>query len=407
MEIYKVGGSVRDRLLGRPAKDCDWVVVGATAQQLEADGYRRVGTDFPVFLHPVTKEEYALARTERKTAPGHKGFEVDAAADVSLEEDLRRRDLTINAIAEAQDGTIIDPYGGQKDLAAGVLRHVSPAFVEDPLRVLRVARFAARFQFSVAPETLALMKDIAATDELATLTPERIWTEWQRALTEQTPRRFIEVLRECGALEKLFPDIDRLFGVPQPPKYHPEIDTGVHMLLVMDQAARLTDDPRIRFAALMHDLGKGTTPTEQWPGHRGHEERGVELINACCARYKVPTEYHDLAVVVARYHTHCHRAQELRAATLLDVLEGVDAFRRVDRFDQFLIACEADARGRTGLEQRSYPQTQLLRDARAAAEGVDVRDLAGQDLSGEKIATQLRQRRVEAIARLHPPTRFA
>ncbi len=388
---------MRDRLLGRPEKDCDWVVVGATPAQLETAGYRRVGHDFPVFLHPQTHEEYALARTERKTAPGYRGFEVNASADVSLEEDLQRRDLTINAMAEDPHGNIIDPHGGQRDLAGRILRHVSPAFTEDPLRVLRVARFAARFQFVVAPETLELMRDIADSQELATLAPERVWTEWQRALTEASPRRFIEVLRECNALVQLLPELDRLFGVPQPEKHHPEVDTGVHILLVMDQAARLTDDPQIRFAALMHDLGKGTTPPEIWPSHRGHEARSVELVGACCRRYRVPKNYRDLAIQVARYHSHCHRAQELRPSTVLEMLEGLDAFRRVERFDQFLIACEADARGRRGLEQRAYPQVQLLRGARAAAAAVNVRDLSAQNLAGESIATRLRQRRLQAI----------
>lgn len=395
MEVYKVGGAVRDSLLGRAVKDRDWVVVGATAAELESAGYRQTGKDFPVFLHPETHEEYALARTERKTGPGYKGFEVSASADVTLEEDLRRRDLTINALAENSTGDIIDPFGGRRDLELGILRHISPAFIEDPLRVLRVARFAARFNFKVAPETMELMTEISASGELETLVAERIWGEWDRSLVEPRPRLFVEVLHECGALARLAPELAKLFGVPQPEKYHPEIDTGLHILLVLDRVAELSKEGAVRFAALFHDLGKGETPEEQWPSHRGHEERSVQLIERYCKRYKVPNYYRSLAVLVARYHSHCHRAAELRPATLLKVLEETDAFRRPPRFEQFLLACEADARGRKGLEERPYSQADVLRTARQVANAVSVKDLVG--LTGEKIREHLRERRVQAL----------
>jgi tRNA nucleotidyltransferase (CCA-adding enzyme) len=395
MEVYKVGGAVRDELLGLAVKDRDWVVVGTTAETLEASGYRRVGKDFPVFLHPDSHEEYALARTERKTGPGYKGFEIHAAPDVTLEDDLRRRDLTINAIAENVDGQIIDPFNGREDLERGILRHVSPAFVEDPLRVLRVARFAARFGFSVAPETMALMSGISASGEIESLVAERAWTEWDKALGETSPRTFIEVLRECGALSRLCPELEKLFGVPQPAKYHPEIDTGIHILLVLDLATELSAEREVRFAAMVHDFGKGETPREQWPGHRGHEERGVDLIRAFCDRYRVPNHYRDLAVLVSRYHSHCHRAAELRPATILKVLEGTDAFRQPERFERFLLACESDARGRAGLEGQAYFQADILRSAQAAADAISVSDLAG--LPGGEIGERLHERRVKAI----------
>ena len=360
MQIYLVGGAVRDKLLGLEVKDRDYVVVGATPEDMVAQGFRPVGADFPVFLHPETKEEYALARTERKTGRGYKGFTVYAAPDVTLEDDLRRRDLTINAMAEAPDGALIDPFGGAEDLRNGVLRHVSDAFSEDPVRILRVARFAARFAdmgagdsepcFKVADATNALMQRMVADGEVDALVAERVWAELERALATVRPSIFFQVLRACGALDRLFPEIAALFGVPQPPKHHPEIDTGVHVMLVIDQAARLSPDTRVRFAALMHDLGKGTTPPADWPRHIGHEAAGTKLVTEFCRRLRVPNDYRDLGLLVARYHTHCHRAAELKPTTLLDTLEALDAFRRPERVEMFVLACEADARGRTGFE---------------------------------------------------------
>lgn len=400
MELYLVGGAVRDKLLGEPVGDADWVVVGATEQQLLGLGYQRVGKDFPVFLHPQTHEEYALARTERKTAPGYKGFTINASPEITLEQDLERRDLTINAIAADPDGNLVDPFGGQADLEARVLRHVSAAFVEDPVRVLRVARFAARFAhhgFTVAAETLALMRDIVAAGEMDALVPERVWQETHKALQTSRPDRFLEVLRECGALQAVFPELDALWGVPQPPRWHPEIDTGKHMLLVMRAVASLSHDTRVRFAALTHDLGKGTTPPEQWPSHRGHEQRSAELLEALCVRLRVPNDHRDLALIVALYHGRCHRAGEMRANKILRLLEDCDALRRPDRFELFLLACEADARGRTGLEDRPYPQAQLLRNAVAAANQVSVRDIDTEGLDGPAIGARLHQARVAAI----------
>lgn len=402
MKTFLVGGAVRDRLLGLPVLERDWVVVGARPQDLIDRGFRPVGRDFPVFLHPQTGEEYALARTERKTGPGYHGFAVHASPEVTLEEDLARRDLTINAIAEdPETGQLIDPWGGRSDLAARRLRHVSPAFVEDPLRVLRVARFAARFAglgFEIAPGTLDLMRTIVDRDELAALPAERIWQETQRALALPMPRMFFETLRECGALRRVFPEIDALFGVPQPATWHPEIDTGVHTMMVVDQAAALSDDPRVRFAALVHDLGKGTTPPEQWPRHAGHEARGVKLLDRLCARLKIPNDYRELARLVARHHGVVHRAAEIRTTTLLDLLEHVDAFRRPERFVQFLKACEADMRGRTGFEQRPYPQADILARARAAAAAVRLPPEKTERLEGPQVAERYRQARLAAIA---------
>ena len=401
MEIYLVGGSVRDKHLGLPVTDHDWVVVGATPEQMQALGYRQVGSDFPVFLHPETHEEYALARTERKTAPGYKGFAVHATPDVSLEEDLRRRDLTINAMAETPAGELIDPFGGRADLENRVLRHVSPAFAEDPVRILRLARFAARFAdlgFRVAEETLALMRTMVAAGEVDALVPERVWTELVRALGEMRPSRFFEILRSCGALARLLPEIDRLFGVPQPVEHHPEVDTGVHTMLVVDQAARLSADAEVRFAALVHDVGKGITPQDDWPRHIEHEARGVPLVEALCARLKAPNEFRELAVLVTRYHLHYHRAAELRPATLLDTLQALDAFRRPERFEQFLLACEADARGRPGYEQRDFAQPRILRAAHAAAAPISAARLTEQGLQGAAIGEALRRLRIAAIA---------
>lgn len=400
MKIYRVGGAVRDRLLGRPVTDQDWVVVGATPKQLEDLGYIRVGKDFPVFLHPHTHEEYALARTERKIAPGYKGFRFDTSREVSLEDDLRRRDVTINAMAEDPDGRIIDFFGGRSDLAHGVLRHVSPAFAEDPVRILRVARFAARFGFRVAGETLRLMRHVVESGEVDALVPERVWAELEKALSEPKARLFFEVLRECGALHPLFPEIDRLYGVPQPAEPHPEIDTGLHTMMVLDQATRLSEDTRVRFAALVHDLGKGTTSKEAWPRHLGHESRSVELIEGLCRRYRIPNDYRELAVLVAKYHGHCHRAAGLRPSTLLRTLQALDAFRRPGRFHQFLLACEADARGRRGREDSPYPQAEIFRSAFEAAAGIDTRVLVDQGFEGAAIGREVERERIRVIARL-------
>jgi tRNA nucleotidyltransferase (CCA-adding enzyme) len=400
MEIYLVGGAVRDKLLGRPIEERDYVVVGTTPENLLAQGYRPVGKDFPVFLHPHTQEEYALARTERKIGPGYKGFKVYAAPDVTLEEDLQRRDLTINAIAQTFDGTLIDPFGGQRDLEQGILRHVSPAFAEDPVRILRVARFAARFGFDVAPETLTLMKQMTAAGEVDYLVPERVWKELEQALAELYPRRFFEMLRACGALARIFPEIERLFGVPQPKRYHPEIDTGIHTLKVLEIASQLSQDTQVRFAALTHDLGKGETPANEWPHHYGHGERGVALVLALCERLRIPKSYCDLAVHVAHYHNQAHLAQELRPGTLLKLLNSVDAFRRPHRFEQFLLACEADARGRAGLEDRLYPQAHWLRSAFHAAAAVTAQPLVAAGLQGKAIAQELQQRRIATIKHL-------
>jgi len=400
MKVYQVGGSVRDRLLGRPGKDCDWVVVGATPEEMHRLGYLQVGKGFPVFLHPQTKEEYALARTERKTGPGYTGFAVHASPDVSLEDDLRRRDLTVNAMAVDDKGQLIDPFGGQDDLKAGILRHVSQAFVEDPVRLLRVARFAARLEFRVADETMALMAAMVRNGEVDALVPERVWAELQGALGTVAPPVFFQVLRACGALARLFPEIDNLYGVPQSPRAHPEVDTGVHVMMVLAQSARLSSDPRVRFAALTHDLGKGTTPREEWPKHRGHEDRGVELVKTLCDRYRAPRDFRDLAVVTARYHGQCHDALALEPAGLLDLISNVDGLRRPERFEQFLIACEADSRGRSGFEDIPYPQAALCRAALNAAAGVDTAALAGRGLKGEAIAREVRRLRLEAIARI-------
>lgn len=401
MKVYLVGGAVRDKLLGLPVQDRDWVVVGATPEQMVAQGYKPVGADFPVFLHPNTKEEYALARTERKQGHGYKGFTVYSAPDVTLEDDLRRRDLTINAMAEDEQGGLVDPYGGAADLRAGILRHVSDAFAEDPLRVLRVARFAARFasrKFHVAGETVALMRQMAGSGELSHLVPERVWQEVERALGEPSPARFFSVLRECGALVVLFPELEALFGVPQPAEHHPEIDTGVHILMVLEAAARLTPDPRARFAALTHDLGKGTTPRAEWPKHYGHEERSVDLVRQLCTRLRVPNEFRDLALAVARHHGVMHRIDELRPGTVLELIESVDFLRRPERLDPFLAACEADFRGRTGYEDRPYPQAAQLRAALAAVRAVDAAAIAAETGgNGANIADRIRQARIGAI----------
>jgi len=396
---------VRDKLLGLPIKDRDWLVVGATAEAMLKQGYKQVGKDFPVFLHPQTKEEYALARTERKTAPGYAGFAFNASAEVTLEEDLQRRDLTINAMAETVDGEIIDPYHGQTDLKQRLLRHVSPAFAEDPVRILRIARFAARyapFNFTVAEETQALMRSMVDNGEVDALVAERVWQETVRALGEKNPEVYFEVLRDCGALKRLFPEIDRLYGVPQPEEHHPEIDTGIHTMMVLQQACRLSDDPKVRFAALVHDLGKGITPQDEWPHHIAHEERGVPLVKELCRRFKIPAAYRELAVIVSRYHLHYHRAGELRPDTLLKTLQALDAFRRPERFEEFLLACEADSRGRTGYEDKPFEQAGIMRKALAAANSVDIKELTEQGLEGMALAEKLRALRIKAIADLRP-----
>jgi tRNA nucleotidyltransferase (CCA-adding enzyme) len=400
MRVYLVGGAVRDRLLGLPVRERDWVVVGAEPQELERAGYQSVGREFPVFLHPQTREEYALARLERKVAPGYRGFTTQFSPAVTLEEDLKRRDLTINAMAES-GGEIVDPYGGRADLAARLLRHVSDAFVEDPVRILRVARFAARFAalgFRVAPETLELMRRMTQAGEVSALVPERVWQETERALGEAHPEVFFETLRACGALAVIFPEIDALFGVPQPPRWHPEIDTGVHVMLALGYAARLGASAAVRFAVLTHDLGKARTPPQRWPSHHGHEDLGVPLIEALCERLKVPNGQRELAVLAARHHTLVHRALELKPATVLTLLEGCDAFRRPERFAELLLACEADARGRTGRESEPYPQAAYLKAALAAASAVSLTEDERRGLAGPAIGAEIRRRRLVAVS---------
>ena len=405
METYLVGGAVRDELLGLPVGERDWVVVGSTPEEMVRAGYRPVGRDFPVFLHPETHEEYALARTERKTAPGYRGFVINASPEVTLEQDLLRRDLTVNAIARAGSGELVDPWGGMRDLEARLLRHVSPAFAEDPVRILRAARLAARFHelgFSMAAETMELMRQMVAAGEVDALVPERVWQETRRALETARPDVFLQVLRDCGALAVIFPELEALFGVPQPARWHPEVDTGRHLLLCMRAAARLGLDTEARFAVLLHDLGKGTTPREYWPAHHGHEERSVTLARRLCARLRAPTSFRELAEIVARYHGLCHRAAELKPATTLKLLEAVDALRRPERFEQFLAACEADLKGRDGLENAPYPQAALLRRALAAAAGVDPGELVAAGLSGPALGERLRELRIAAIAAACP-----
>jgi tRNA nucleotidyltransferase (CCA-adding enzyme) len=401
MEIYLVGGAVRDELLGLPVTERDWCVVGATPAEMKALGYRQVGKDFPVFLHPETGEEYALARTERKTGPGYHGFEFRTSPDVTIEEDLARRDITINAMARDATGRLVDPYGGLEDLKRKRLRHVSEAFAEDPVRVLRVAKFAARFAqhgFKVADETMELMAGMVEDGEVDELVPHRVWKETEAALAGPAPRVFFEVLRDCGALAVVFPEIDGLFGVPQPPEWHPEVDCGVHTMMVLDQATALSPEVDVRFAALTHDLGKATTPKAKLPSHPGHEKRSARLIAAMAERLPLPTACRELALTVAELHGHAHKAFELRASTILKVLERVDAFRRPDRFEKFLVACEADSRGRTGFEDRPYPQADFLRGAFRAAARVSGRELAREGLEGAQIGEALKRKRLQAIS---------
>ena len=378
MKTYLVGGSVRDEILGLPVTDHDYVVVGSSPDEMMQLGYRPVGKDFPVFLHPQSQEQYALARTERKISRGYKGFEVYASPEVTLQEDLARRDLTINSIAKDQDGNIIDPFNGVADLEAGLLRHVSPAFTEDPVRVLRTARFSARFGFRVAPETLALMNEMVHNGEVDALVPERLWQEFARGLMEHKPSRMFYALRECSALTRIMPEVDALFGVPQPAQYHPEIDTGVHVMMVIDFAALRNYSLPVRFASLTHDLGKGTTPPEEWPRHIGHEARSVELLRGLCERIRVPNDARDLALLVARYHGDVHRAMELRPATIAGMLQAADAYRKPERFEEFLQACACDFHGRPGYAEKSYPQAERLREAFTAAKSVDAGAIAAE-----------------------------
>jgi tRNA nucleotidyltransferase (CCA-adding enzyme) len=398
IQVYVVGGAVRDRLLGLPVRDRDHVVVGATPEDMTALGFQPVGKDFPVFLHPRTHEEYALARTERKTARGYKGFQVYAMPDVTLEEDLRRRDLTINAMAENSAGELIDPYGGRADLAARVFRHVSEAFLEDPVRILRVARFAARFaEFSISPDTLELMRNMVANAEVDALVPERVWQELSRGLMETRPSRMFLLLRECGALAKLLPELDTLFGVQQNPKNHPEIDTGDHVMRVIDCTAAEARVLPVRYAALLHDLGKGLTPRENWPNHGGHEAAGVELVKQVSQRLRAPTDCSGLAQIVARWHGQAHNADTMGAAGMLDLLEQADAFRRPQRFDEFLQACAADYHGRPGYEERAFPQADRLQQALTAARQIDASEIARQSAPAA-ISEAIHSARLHAIA---------
>ena len=400
MKTYLVGGAVRDKLLGLEPKERDWVVVGSSPEEMLKLGYKPVGKDFPVFLHPKTKEEYALARTERKTSPGYTGFSFHAAPDVTLEEDLLRRDLTINAIAMDDDGSLIDPFDGQSDLEAGLLKHVSAAFSEDPVRILRIARFAARFAkfgFKVAHGTNKLMRTMVENGEVDALVAERVWKELDKALAEANPEAFFKVMRGCDALAALFPEIDALYGVPQPEQHHGEIDTGIHVMMVLQQSAQLSPDPKVRFAALTHDLGKATTPESEWPRHIGHEQRSVKLVEQLCDRLKIPNDYRSLAKITAQYHTHCHRAAELKSATMLTVIEACDGFRKPAQFENFLLACIADARGRKDHENDAYPQAELFRSAYAVANAVDTQSIIEAGYQGAAIRDELQKRRVSAI----------
>ncbi len=397
LTVFCVGGAVRDRLLGLPVQDHDWVVVGSTPEEMAASGFKPVGSDFPVFLHPDTHEEYALARTERKVAQGYKGFTVYTSPDVTLEQDLLRRDFTINAIAEDADGNLIDPYNGQADLKAGILRHVSDAFAEDPVRILRGARFAARFGFTFAPETMALMRTMVTNGEVDALVAERVWQELARGLMEKQPSHFFTTLRECGALKKILPEVEDLFGVPQPAHYHPEIDCGVHVLMVVDDTAKHERALEVRFAALGHDLGKATTPEDTLPRHIGHESRSVDLLKNLCERLRVPGESRDLALLAAKYHSHVHRARELRADTIVKLFDHCDLWRKPERFAQILQVCESDAHGRTGHENDVYPQSGYLLDCARAAQAVNAGEIARACSDKNLIADKVREARIMAV----------
>ncbi len=403
MKVYLVGGAVRDSLLGINAKDKDWVVVGGTPEEMLQEGFKQVGKDFPVFLHPRTKEEYALARTEKKSGKGYAGFTTQFSSDVTLEEDLARRDLTINAIAQDEFGEILDPFDGLGDIRNKILRHVTPAFAEDPLRVLRVARFKARFHqagFVVAPETNTLMTNIVDEGELPYLTPERVWVETQRALLESSPEQYFYALKECGALEAVFPEIFRLFGVPQRKEYHPEVDTGLHTMMVLAHAAKMNWSGEIRFSALLHDLGKADTPSEILPRHIAHEMRSVKRVKEICARLRVPKCYEQLALIVAEFHTQCHQAFTLKAATVLKLLERIDAFRRPERLADFVKACEADAKGRKNFETCDYPQANYLLEAYRLSSNVKTEKIIAAGYKGAEIGVQLKQQRIKIIETL-------
>ncbi|TNL13015.1 multifunctional CCA addition/repair protein [Kosakonia cowanii] len=401
MKSYLVGGAVRDTLLGLPVKDRDWVVVGATPQEMLDAGYQQVGRDFPVFLHPQSREEYALARTERKSGSGYTGFTCYAAPDVALEQDLLRRDLTVNALAQDENGTIIDPFNGQQDLRQRILRHVSPAFNEDPLRVLRVARFAARYahlSFRIADETMTLMRDMTEAGELAHLTPERVWKETESALRTRNPQVYFQVLRDCGALKELFPEIDALFGVPAPAKWHPEIDTGIHTLMTVSMAAMLSPEVDVRFATLCHDLGKGLTPPALWPRHHGHGPAGVRLVEGLCQRLRVPNELRDLAKLVAEYHDLIHTFPVLQPKTIVKLFDSIDAWRKPQRVEQIALTSEADVRGRTGFEAIDYSQGRLLRAAWEVARAVPTKAVIEAGFTGAAVREELTRRRIAAVA---------
>ena len=400
MQALLVGGAVRDNLLGYPVKEHDWVVLGETPESMKAQGFLPVGKDFPVFLHPKTRDEYALARTERKTAAGYKGFVIHSSPDVTLEEDLIRRDLTINAMAMTAEGKIIDPYGGQCDLKKRIFRHVSPAFCEDPVRILRVARFAARYQhlgFILAEETRQLMLQMVIQGEVNHLVPERVWAEVHKALKESTPSAFFETLKNCKALAIIFPEIDNLFGIPQPEIYHPEIDTGVHSLLTLTEATKISDKAEVRFAALLHDLGKAQTPVEFLPSHRGHEQAGLPLLDTLCQRLSVPKVFKTLAVQVMRYHTHSHRAYELRTSTLIDMLSDLGALKKENNLNNFLLACEADCKGRTGKENTPYPQADYIKKIAEITSNVEIKDILQSNLQGAEIGEAIRQLRIKSV----------
>ena len=398
VKTYLVGGAVRDQALGLSVVDRDWVVVGATPEYMTKLGYQAVGNDFPVFINKQTGEEYALARTERKTARGYQGFQFNASPEITLDEDLFRRDITINAMAEDEHGNLIDPYNGMRDLRAGIIRHVSSAFAEDPVRVLRVARFAARFDFNIAPETLELMKQMVSDDEVDALVAERVWAEMRKALDTDSPQIFFKTLRNCGALARILPEIDNLFGIPQTAKYHPEIDSGIHTLMVVEQAARLSDDPLVRFAALVHDLGKAITPADILPSHRGHERSGLPLIKQLCSRLRVPKKYQALALAVTEFHLHMHKMMELKPTTVLKMLSRTRSLNDNNRARQIALCCIADARGRTGFEQREYPQAELFLEFQQAAKNVDGKQIAANSEDDADIAERIRRAQLAAIA---------